>query len=331
MKILITGISGMAGSHLAEHLLRSGENEVHGTIRWRSSRNYLSGFEDQLILHHCDLRDSHSVSRLLKAERPDRIFHLAAQSSVATSFDVPEHTISNNITCQLNILEALRDLEMQNTRILIAGSSEQYGLVAEENLPADESTPFNPLSPYAVSKVGQDLLGFQYHKSFHLHVIRIRSFNHAGPRQNDTFALSTFARQIAEIEAGLKPPVLYVGNLEARRDFTDFRDIAEAYSLAIEQCVPGEAYNVGSGCSRSMEEYLNILLSHSSHKIEIRKDNERTRPSDVPHLVCNFSRFNQLTQWEPKISIDQTLKDLLDDWRNKCRHRQGKTSTKGTG
>lgn len=328
MKILITGISGMAGSHLAEHLLDSGKHEIHGTIRWRSSKTYLSGFEDQLILHHCDLRDSHSVSRLLKVQRPDRIFHLAAQSSVSTSFDAPEHTITNNITCQLNILEALRDLELPDTRILIAGSSEQYGLVAEKDLPADETTPFHPLSPYAVSKVSQDLLGFQYYKSFHLHVIRVRSFNHTGPRQNDTFALSSFARQIAEIEAGLKPPVLYVGNLVARRDFTDFRDIAKAYELAIEQCIPGEAYNIGSGCSRSMEEYLNILLSHSSREIDIRQDTERTRPSDVPHLVCNFDKFNQLTQWKPQISIEQTLKDLLDDWRNKYKCRPDNSSAR---
>lgn len=320
MKILITGISGMAGSHLAEHLLSTGKHRIHGTIRWRSSKEYLSAFEERLTLHSCDLRDSHSVNRMLKAVRPDRIFHLAAQSSVANSFDSPEHTITNNISCQLNILEAVRDIELLNTRILIAGSSEQYGLVSEDHLPADESTPFNPLSPYAVSKVSQDLLGYQYHKSFHLYIVRVRAFNHTGPRQNDTFALSSFARQIAEIETSLKPPVLYVGNLKARRDYTDFRDIARAYALALELCNSGEAYNIGSGDSRTMEDYLQILLTHANRKIEIKQNQKRTRPSDVPHLVCNPSKFNQLARWEPQISIEQSLKDLLNYWRAMYKH-----------
>ncbi len=327
MKILITGISGMAGSHLAEYLAPLSTEPVHGIIRWRSSRAYLSGFENRLILHECDLRDSHGVNRLLKAEEPDRIYHLAAQSSVATSFDAPEQTITNNITCQLNLLEAVRDLNLPNTRILIAGSSEEYGLVGEDHLPADETVPLSPLSPYAVSKVAQDLLGFQYHQSFGLHIVRVRSFNHTGPRQNDTFALSSFARQIAEIEAGLRPPVLQVGNLDARRDFTDFRDIARAYHLALEQGAPGEVYNIGSGVSRTMSEYLEILMGLSSRTITVTSDPTRARPSDVPHLVCHAGKFQRLTGWQPRIPIGQTLKDLLDHWRQTIGTAHGQHST----
>lgn len=323
MKVLITGITGMAGSHLAEYLLGQGNCEVHGTFRWRSNKDNISGFEKDLYLHECELREPHAVIRLLQEIRPQRIYHLASQSNVAASWNSPRETLVNNITAQLNIFEAVRHLDLPNTRIHVAGSSEEYGMVYEHELPVNEINELRPLSPYGVSKVAQDTLAYQYYKSYSLHVVRTRAFNHTGPRRGDVFVTSSFARQIVEIEMGTREPVIRVGNLEAKRDFTDIRDVVKAYVIALERCEPGSVYNIGSGTAYSIKQVLDFLLSMSKLIIEVKKDPARIRPSDVQVLICDGSRFIDKTGWKPQIPFKKTLSDLLEYWREKLseRHR----------
>ena len=317
MRVLITGITGMAGSHLAEYLVGRGECEVHGTSRWRSNRESIAAFEKDLHVHECELKDPHAVIRLLKDIRPQRIYHLASQSNVASSWNAPRETLVNNITAQLNVLEAVRQLDLLDTRIHVAGSSEEYGLVHKHELPVRESNPLRPVSPYAVSKVTQDLLAYQYFENYGVHVVRTRAFNHTGPRRDDVFVTSSFARQIVEIELGKREPVMHVGNLQAKRDFTDIRDVVKAYVLALEHCEPGSVYNIGSGTARSIKQVLDLLLGMSRLIIQVKEDPARMRPSDVPILICDSSRFFKKTGWQPRIPFEQTLFDLLTYWRRK--------------
>jgi len=309
----------MAGSHLAEHLLKKGSCNVHGTLRWRSSRDNINAIEKDLSLHNCELRDPYSVTRLLKTVKPDCIFHFAAQSSVEQSWNSAQDTILNNITPELNLFESIRLLEAYDTKILVSGSSEEYGLVYETELPITELNPLRPMSPYGVSKVTQSVLGFQYFHNYGLKIIRTRSFNHTGPKRSEVFVTSNFAKQIAEIELGLKEPVIKVGNLSAKRDFSDIRDIVNAYELAIKHGEPGEVYNIGSGVSYSIGDILEMFLDLSELVIKVEEDPDRMRPSDVPELRCDFSKFHRVTGWKPTIPIKQTLEDLLNDWRKKLR------------
>jgi len=236
---------------------------------------------------------------------------------VASSWNAPHETLVNNITAQLNVFEAVRQLDLLDTRIHVAGSSEEYGLVHEHELPVRESNPLRPVSPYAVSKVTQDLLAYQYFQSYGLHVVRTRAFNHTGPRRGDVFVTSSFARQIVEIELGEREPVMRVGNLQAKRDFTDIRDVVKAYVLALEHCEPGSIYNIGSGTARSIKQVLDLLLGMSKLIIQVKEDPARMRPSDVPILICDSSRFFKKTGWRPRIPFEQTLFDLLTYWREK--------------
>ena len=316
MRVLITGITGFVGSHLAEYLLEMENIEVFGIIRWRSKLENIEHIKDKINLFECDIRDASSVRHVIEEVRPDKIFHLAAQSFVPSSFNAPAETLTTNIIGQLNILEAVRDLKIDPI-IHIAGSSEEYGLVHPQELPITESNPLRPLSPYGVSKVAQDLLAFQYYKSYGIRVIRTRAFNHTGPRRGEVFVCSNFARQIALIEKGKQPPYLYVGNLEAERDFTDVRDIIRAYWLITEVGIPGEVYNICSEKTWKISEVVNILLSFTDKKIEIKPDPKRMRPSDVPVLLGSCKKFKELTAWKPKYSFPQTLKDLLNWWRKK--------------
>ncbi len=322
MRVLITGITGFAGSHLADYLVRCGGIEIHGIDRWRSKTENVDHLQGKIAMHDCDIRDASSVRSIMEKIRPDRIFHLAAQSFVPTSWSAPEETLTTNIVGQLHVFEAVRQLGI-NSRIQVAGSSEEYGLVPPEQLPIKETTLLCPLSPYAVSKVGQDLLGFQYFMSYKMHIVRTRGFNHTGPRRGDVFAESDFARQIARIEKGLQEPVLRVGNLEAKRDFTDVRDMVEGYWLALEKGAPGEVYNICSGLSFSIGEILERLLALSSAKIRITEDPARLRPSDVPYLVGDCSKFSEATGWRPRIPIETTLRDLLAHWRQRIRPLRG--------
>lgn len=315
MNILITGITGMAGSHMADYLVRQGGCEVHGTVRWRSNRKHIAHLEKSVHLHECELKDPHAVIRLLDGIRPQRIFHFASQSNVATSWNSPRDTLVNNITAELNLFEALKLLEATDVRVLVSGSSEEYGLVSPNELPVNENNPLRPLSPYAVSKVTQNTLAYQYFKSYGLHIIRTRSFNHTGPRQADVFVASNFARQIVDIERGKQEPVIYVGNLEAKRDFTDIRDVVKAYDLAIEFCDAGDVYNIGQDKAYSIQQLLDMLLGMSQLAIETKQDPARMRPSDVPVMLCDSSKFRAKSGWRPEIPFEKTLADLLDYWR----------------
>ena len=316
MKALITGITGFAGSHLAEYILGEHRDyEVYGTMRWRSRTENIRDIESKTQLIECDLRDSSSVKKLIERVEPDRIFHLAAQSFVPSSWNAPAESLSTNILGQLNIFEAVRALNL-DPWIQIACSSEEYGMVYEDELPIKETNPLRPLSPYAVSKVGQDYLGYQYCQSFGMKVIRTRGFNHDGPRRGDVFVSSNFAKQLVLIEKGKKPPIIEVGNLEARRDFTDVRDIVRAYWLALDgNCEPGEAYNICSGTDWCIQDVLDKLIEMSGQKVEVREDPTRLRPSDVPVLLGDASKFNKATGWTPSIPYEQTLQDMLDYWR----------------
>ena len=317
MKILITGVTGFVGSHLAEYCLSLDQQvEVIGTCRWRSRRENIEHLEDAINLYECDLRDASSVKTLLADIQPERIFHLAAQSYVPSSWNSPGETITTNVIGQLNIFEAMRETN-STASIQIAGSSEEYGLVHPEEAPITEENPLRPLSPYAVSKVAQDMLAYQYFQSYGLRVVRTRAFNHTGPRRGDVFVTSNFAKQIAEIEAGQRPPVIHVGDLNPKRDFTDVRDIVRAYWLSLEHCSLGEVYNVASGKAYRIKEVLKILLDNSGQDIEVVEDPERLRPSDVPLLLGDNSRFCKATGWSPEIPFEQTAKDLLDYWRER--------------
>ncbi|PKN68117.1 MAG: GDP-mannose 4,6-dehydratase [Deltaproteobacteria bacterium HGW-Deltaproteobacteria-15] len=327
MRVLITGITGMAGSHLAEYLMDRGDCEVHGTLRWRSNRENIAGIEKGVFFHECELRDPYAVTRLLREVRPHRIYHLASQSNVAASWLSPRETLVNNITSQLNILESLTLLDQIDTRVHIAGSSEEYGMVQENELPVTESNPLRPISPYGVSKVTQDTMAYQYFQNFGLHIVRTRCFNHTGPRRSDSFATSSFARQIVEIEKKRKDPVILVGNLQAKRDFTDIRDVVRAYHLALEHCEPGGVYNIGSGIATSLRQVLDLLLTMSRMAIRVKLDDSRMRPSDVPVLLADASAFKRKTGWKPEISLQQSLFDLLEYWRGKLGRREKAAST----
>lgn len=314
MRVLITGITGFVGSHLAEYLLSKNDVEVYGTIRWRSRRENINPIQKHINLIECDLNDGNSVRKMMDSVRPDYIFHLAAQSFVLTSWHAPADTLLTNVLGQLNIFESAKEIGI-NPRIQIAGSSEEYGMVYADEVPIKEENPLRPLSPYAVSKVTQDLLAYQYYMSYKLNVVRTRAFNHSGPRRGDVFVESNFAKQIADIENGHQEPVIKVGNLEAKRDYTDVRDVVRAYWLALEKGKPGEVYNICTGKSYAIKDVLSILLSMSSIKIKIQEDPARLRPSDVPILEGDSYKFRASTGWKPEIPFEQTLKDLLEYWR----------------
>ena len=317
MNVLITGITGFAGSHLADYLLAHHPDvRVHGTVRWRSRMDNIAHLEGKIRLHEADLKDIVSLKKALAEARPDRIFHLAAQSFVPTSWKLPAETFMINSVGEINLFEAVLDLGLE-PRIQVAGSSEEYGHVNPDEVPMKETNPLRPLSPYAVSKVAQDLLAYQYWKSYGLQTVRTRGFNHTGPRRGDVFVTSNFARQIAEIERGRREPVVFVGNLEAKRDFTDVRDIVRAYWLALEKGEPGDVYNIGSGRAVTMGEMLDTLLGLSRVKVEVRVDPERLRPSDVPILLADPSKFRARTGWSPEIPLEKTFADLLDYWRSR--------------
>ena len=317
MRALITGITGFAGSHLAELILANHPDvEVYGIMRWRSRTENIEDIQQRVHLIECDLRDATSVKMLLGQVRPDKIFHLAAQSYVPSSWNAPAESLTTNVLGQLNVFEAVRELAIEPW-IQIACSSEEYGLVHEGELPIKETNPLRPLSPYAVSKIGQDYLGYQYHMSFGMNVVRTRGFNHDGPRRGDVFVSSNFAKQLIEVEKGKRPAVIHVGNLEARRDFTDVRDIVRGYWLSLERCKAGEVYNLCSGKAYSIQEVLDRLIEISGVKVKIEEDPARLRPSDVPVLLGDYSKFNKATGWAPEIPYDKTLADMLDYWREK--------------
>jgi GDP-4-dehydro-6-deoxy-D-mannose reductase len=318
MRILITGITGFVGSHFAEFALAQGL-DVYGSCRWRSKTENIDHLRHRIHLIESDLRDLSSVQNLLELSAPDFIVHLAAQSYVAVSWHTPAETLNTNSISQVNLLEAIRARRNTPPRFLVIGSSEEYGLVYEDELPISETNALRPLSPYAVSKVTQDLMGYQYFKSYGLPIVRTRAFNHEGPRRGDVFVTSNFARQIAEIEAGRREPVLLVGNLRARRDYTDVRDIVRGYWRLLEDGEPGEVYNLCSGRAWAIQDILDFLLGQATVRPVVKEDPTRLRPSDVPVLIGNASKVRKAVGWEPQIPFEQTLTDLLQFWRERVR------------
>lgn len=345
MRVLITGITGMAGSFLAEYLVdHHPDVEVYGTFRWRSKLDNLQDLrfrgklnvldegqritdeaslrrfvkEQHVTVIDCELQDASAVRGVIRAVRPDRIFHLAAQSFVPTSWTAPSATLTNNIVSEVNLFEAVREARIDPV-IHVAGSSEEYGLVYPDEAPILESNPLRPLSPYAVSKVAQETLAIQYFRSYGMKCIVTRGFNHTGPRRGQVFATSSFAKQIAQIEAGLQDPVLQGGDLDSKRDWTDTRDMVRAYWLATERGTPGEVYNTGRGSCMRVGEMLDTLLSHTTASITVEKDPSRMRPSDVRLLWANVDKFKSATGWEPTIPFEKTMADLLEYWRDKVR------------
>ncbi|MCU0508854.1 MAG: GDP-mannose 4,6-dehydratase [Anaerolineae bacterium] len=319
MRALITGISGFVGSHLAEHLLASGDWTVSGTVYGDASN--LAHLRDRLTLYEGELSRPERVREIVEDSGPDAIFHLAAQPIPSVSRKDPWGTLENNIRLQLNILEAAAQVAPQAT-VLVIGSSEEYGHVRPDDLPVTEDTPLRPTSPYAVSKIAQDYLGLQYHLSHGVRAIRMRPFNHIGPRQRRGFVAPDFASQVAEIEAGLRAPVMLVGQLDVARDFSDVRDIVRGYTLAALRGEPGEVYNIGACEARSVRELLEALLRNAKVPIEVRQDPQRMRPVDVPVIVGDCSKLRRATGWEPRIPFEQTVGDVLDDWRNQVAQQQ---------
>lgn len=312
-KAFITGIAGFVGSHLAELLLDKGY-EVYGLVRPRTKTDHIDGVSNRLHLDDADLMDSHSMYTLLSRIKPDYIFHLAAQSFVPTSWVSPTATLEVNVVGSANLFEAVKQSGLDPV-IQIACSSEEYGLVLPTEVPIREENPLRPLSPYAVSKVAMDYLGYQYFQSYKVRIVRTRGFNHTGPRRGETFAESNFAKQIALIEKGKQEPVIHVGNLEALRDYTDVRDMVRGYLMAVEKCDPGDVYNICTGKSIKIGDMLDMLLSMSKVKVEIKQDQSRMRPSDVPILTGDNGKFSAKTGWKPEIPFSKTMEDLLNYWR----------------
>ncbi len=317
MKVLITGITGFAGSHLADYILSEHPGvHVFGLVRWRSRMENILHIQDKIKLFEADLKDIVSLEKCLAEIKPDRIFHLAAQSFVPTSWRCPGETFQINSVGQINLFEAILSLGLKS-KIQIACSSEEYGLVYPDETPIKETNPLRPLSPYAVSKVAQDMLAYQYFKSYDLWTVRTRAFNHTGPRRGEVFICSDFAKQIVKIEKGKQEPKICVGNLEAKRDFSDVRDVVRAYWLSLEKGEKGEVYNIGTGKTYLMKEILDILLSLGQAEAKVEVDPKRLRPSDVMILWADSSKFRKITGWEPRFSLNQTLRDLLDYWRER--------------
>ena len=317
-RVLVTGVTGFAGSHLVDYMLERGDAEIWGIQRWRSRTENIEHLRGSMKLVECDLRDAESTRDTIEQIKPDWIFHLAAQSFVPTSWKAPTESLTTNVLGQLHLFEACRRLGLK-PRIQVACSSEEYGMVHEDELPIKETNPLRPLSPYAVSKVAQDMLAYQYFMSYQTDVVITRGFNHEGPRRGPVFVASDFAKQIADIERGLKPPVIHVGNLEARRDFTDVRDMVRAYWLAVTKAKPGEVYNVATGSGITIQDLLDRLLALSGAKVRVEEDPDRMRPSDVLRLIGDASKFRRDTGWAREVPFDQTLRDLVSYWRERLR------------
>ncbi len=318
-KILITGITGFVGSHMADYLLAKGNIEVYGLKRWNLSRmRNIKHILDKINLLDCDITDPIGTRKVIKEIKPDKVFHFAAESFVSPSWHHPSHYMDVNYKGTVNLLDAILECGI-NPRFHIAGSCEEYGEINKNELPITEGTIIRPVNPYAVSKVAQNFIGFVYFKSYGLNIIRTRTFNHEGPRRDYVFGIPWYAYQIALIESGRQKPMMRVGYTEDKRNFTHIDDIIRAYWLAMEKCNPGELYLIGSDESdhiHTFKEALEGLIKISSvKKIKHRIDPKFVRPSSVPNLIGNTSKFRKITGWKPKIKFKQILEDTLNYWR----------------
>jgi len=311
VRALITGIGGFVGRHLLQHLLDEGD-DVSGLGRPADC----VGLPESVKVHLTDLSDRAAVQRTIGDARPEAIYHLAAQSSTGESLVDPWATLGNNLLGQLNLLEATLQ-QQPRPRILVIGSSDEYGHLRPEDVPTNEDVPLRPTTPYAVSKVGQDVMGYQYFAQHKLPVIRVRPFNHTGPGHDQRFVIPSFARQLAEMEAGDREPVLRVGNVDVERDFCDARDMVRAYRLALVAGLPGEVYNIGRGQSVRIADVVGELIGLCRLPVTVSVDQALLRPSDVPRQEADTRKFTALTGWQPVIPWHTTLLDTLNYWRER--------------
>lgn len=319
-KVLITGITGFVGSHLADYALEK-KVRVYGLKRWHLSKmRNIRHILNEIELYDCDLTDPIAIKKVIREIRPDWIFHLAAESFVSPSWNHPTHYMNVNYNGTVNLFEAIRQ-EKLATRILLAGSAEEYGEVRKEDIPIIDKTFLQPVNPYAVSKIAQDLIGFVYYKSYNLNVIRTRAFNHEGPRRDNVFGIPWYSYQIAKIEKGLQKPIVRTGLRDDRRSFTHIKDLVKAYWLAIKKCRPGKLYLIGADEVNhvyTFDEVLDMLVKMSTYKGKIRKviDSQFVRPTSVPRLIVDSGEFRQLTGWKPQIPVRKILEDTLNYWRD---------------
>ena len=327
-KVLITGITGMVGSHLTDYLLKNTSWKIYGLCRWRSPLDNvehllnIANKKKRLSFINADLNDYSSLIEALKTSKPDYIFHLAAQSYPLTSFTEGNSTLDTNIIGTYNLLNAIKFLKFKPL-IHVCSSSEVFGRVKKENLPINENCSYHPASPYAISKVGTDLIGRYFYEAYNLKIIITRMFTHTGPRRGDVFAESSFAKQIALIEEKKIKPIIKVGNLKSLRTFADVRDAVRAYYILLtKNPKPGEVYNIGGTYSCEIGDVLNFLLSHSKIKnIKILEDKNRLRPIDADLQIPDINKFYKHTGWKPRIKFEKTMLDLLNYWRNKVKNQ----------
>ena len=312
MKALIIGAAGFVGSYLIQHLTAAYDWEIHAT---KLPNENLSAAD--IYVHDLNIMRPDEIQRLLSEARPDYIFHLAAQSSVALSWKNPQLTVDINIKGTLNNLDSIRSLADYSPRILLIGSGEEYGYILPDETPVNEAVAPRPGNIYAATKACQNMLGSIYSRAYGLQLIMVRAFNHIGPNQAPIFVASDFCKQVAEIESGKKEPILHVGNLSAKRDFTDVRDVVRAYGLLIQKGKPGETYNIGSGRAISIQQLLDTILSLSTSKILVSTDPARLRPSDIPIIEADIAKLQSAINWQPEIALDQTLFETLNYWREK--------------
>ena len=310
MKALIVGAAGFVGSYLIQHLTTTYDWEIHAT---KLPNENLS--VSDIHVHDLNILNIDEIRELFTKLKPDYIFHLAAQSSVALSWNNPQITVDINIKGTLNILDTIRSLDGYSPRILLIGSGEEYGYILPDETPVNEQVTPRPGNIYAATKACQNMLGNIYYRAYGMQLIMVRAFNHIGPNQTSVFVASDFCKQVAEIEAGKKKPILHVGNLSAKRDFTDVRDVVRAYGLLIQHGKAGETYNIGSGHAISIQELLNIILSLSTAKILVSTDPARLRPSDIPVIEADITKLQDSIDWHPEITLKQTLLETLNYWR----------------
>ena len=327
-KVLITGITGMVGSHMLDYYFKNTNFEIHGLIRWRSTLDNIQSHikninkKFRIFLHYADLKDNKSLNDVIKTIKPNFIHHLAAQSFPKTSFDMPIDTYETNILGTSRLLEAIKNFS-KNSLIHVCSSSEIFGRVPKEKLPIDENCTFHPASPYAISKIGTDVIARFYSEAYKMKVVTTRMFTHTGPRRGDVFAESSFAKQIAMIEENMQEPIVNVGNLKSLRTVADVRDAVHAYYLLLtKNPISGEVYNIGGNHTCSVGEILDFLLSKSKVKISYRVDKSRIRPIDADLQIPNTNKFRKHTGWRPKFTFEETMLDLLNYWRENVKNKK---------
>jgi GDP-mannose 4,6-dehydratase len=328
MNVLITGVLGMVGSHMLDFLLENTDTKIYGFCRWNEPMDNIEHLvdrinkKDRIELIYGDLNDYASIQNAIEKSKPKYVFHLAAQSYPQTSFDAPIETLQTNILGTTNLLEAIRKSDYKDCLIHVCASSEIFGRVPKEKLPIDEECSIHPASPYAISKVGTDLIGRYYAEAYHMKIMTTRMFTHTGPRRGDVFHESTFAKQIAMIEAGLQDPKILVGNLDSLRTYADVRDAVKAYWMLLTiNPIGGEYYNIGGEYTCSVKDTLEYLISKSTVKnIEVTLDMERFRPIDANLQIPNTTKFRNHTGWKPEIEYTKTMDDLLNYWRDRIKN-----------